>query len=206
MRAFARRNRFTQILVLMIIATLGGTSVATEISKKELEKMSKGQYEESHGHFQLQGDIVPIAEDGIHDPTDEDIEKLQPPAEAMLHFPRDARGVVNWVKTLDQGLINPRTGVTGKEKMHAVDFDVIFENTASMPYVRFPHRPHTMWLTCKNCHPGIFIPQRGANPITMAKIISGQYCGVCHGKVAFPPYECNRCHRVPRQSVGLRYK
>ena len=91
MRAFARRNHFTQILVLMFIATLGGTSVAADrISKKELEKMSKGQYEESHGHFQLQGDVVPIAEDGIHDPTDEDVQKLQP-------HPRLVRGALGVV-------------------------------------------------------------------------------------------------------------
>jgi len=94
--------------------------------------------------------------------------------------------------------------VKGEEKMHSVDFDVIFKNTASMPYVRFPHLPHTQWLTCKNCHPAIFLPQRGGNFVTMAAIIEGEYCGVCHGKVAFPPLECNRCHSVSRESVGLR--
>lgn len=163
-------------------------------------------YEESSGHFQLHGDVVPIAEDGIHDKNNEAVKILQPPAEAMLNFPRDDRGVINWVETLDKGLIYPRMGLSEDDRMHAVDFDVIFKNTASMPYVRFPHRPHTVWLTCQNCHPAIFIPQRGSNPVTMSAIIAGEYCGVCHGKVAFPPYECNRCHRVPRESVGLRYK
>lgn len=161
--------------------------------------------EEFSGHFQLNGDIVPLAEDGIHDPENEAINVLQPPAEAMLDFPRDEWGIIDWVKTLNEGLIAPRTGLTGTERMHSVDFDVIFRNTASMPYVRFPHKPHTQWLTCKNCHPSIFIPQRGANPVTMAAIMSGEYCGVCHGKVAFPPYECKRCHREPRESTGLRY-
>lgn len=160
--------------------------------------------EEGGGHFQLQGDIVPIKKDGIHDPDNDAANVLQPPYEAMKGFPRDGRGVVNWVEALDQGLINPRTGVTGNEKMHSVDFDVIFKNTASMPYVRFPHLPHTKWLTCKNCHPAIFLPQRGGNFVTMAAIIEGEYCGVCHGKVAFPPLECNRCHSVARESVGLR--
>ena len=160
--------------------------------------------DEGSGHFQLQGDVIPIGKDGIHDPSDDAVSVLQPPYEAMKGFPRDARGVVNWVETLDQGLINPRTGLTGNEKMHSVDFDVIFKNTASMPYVRFPHLPHTKWLTCKNCHPGIFLPQRGGNFVTMAAIIEGEYCGVCHGKVAFPPLECNRCHSVARESAGLR--
>lgn len=160
--------------------------------------------DEGGGHFQLQGDIVPIEKDGIHDPQNDAVKTLQPPAEAMKDFPRDARGIINWVETLNSGLIQPRTGLTGNEKMHSVDFDVIFKNTASMPYVRFPHLPHTKWLTCKNCHPAIFLPQRGGNFVTMAAIIEGEYCGVCHGKVAFPPLECNRCHSVSRESVGLR--
>jgi len=163
-----------------------------------------GVADDNNGHFQLQGDVVPIEKDGIHDPQNAAVKTLQPPSEAMKGFPRDARGIVNWVETLDKGMIQPRTGLTGNEKMHSVDFDVIFKNTASMPYVRFPHLPHTKWLTCKNCHPGIFLPQRGGNFVTMAAIIEGEYCGVCHGKVAFPPMECNRCHSVSRESVGLR--
>ncbi len=160
--------------------------------------------DEGAGHFQLNGQVVPISEDGIHDATNDAVKILQPPAEAMANFPRDQRGVINWVETLDRGLVNPRTGLSGTEKMHSVDFDVIFKNTASMPYVRFPHLPHTRWLTCKNCHPEIFLPQRGGNFVTMAAIIEGEFCGVCHGKVAFPPLECNRCHSVSRDSVGLR--
>lgn len=156
------------------------------------------------GHFQLNGEVIPIEKDGIHDPENDAVNILQPPVDAMKNFPRDAHGVVNWVETLDKGLIKPRTGLTGKEKMKFVDLDVIFKNTASMPYVRFPHLPHTKWLTCKNCHPGIFLPQRGGNFVTMAAIIEGEFCGVCHGNVAFPPLECNRCHSVARESAGLR--
>lgn len=160
--------------------------------------------EQGSGHYQLNGDVVPIAKDGIHDPENAAVSILQPPAEAMKDFPRDQRGVINWVETLDSGVIAPRTGVTGSEKMHSVDFDVIFKNTASMPYVRFPHLPHTKWLTCNNCHPAIFLPQRGGNFVTMASIIEGEFCGVCHGKVSFPPLECNRCHSVARDNIGLR--
>jgi len=201
------RGIFGRHLFQSFVLIAASTSVMfLSVVDSEAKDVKRGAYEESSGHFQLNGDVVPIAEDGIHDPTDEAVRALQSPAEAMLNFPRDDRGIINWVETLDQGIINPRTGVTGNEKMHAVDFDVIFQNTASMPYVRFPHRPHTIWLTCQNCHPGIFIPQRGSNPVTMAAIMAGEYCGVCHGKVAFPPYECNRCHRESRKSVGLRYK
>ena len=160
--------------------------------------------EEGGGHYQLHGDVVEISEDGIHDSENDAVHTLQPPSKAMKDFPRDGRGIINWVEALDRGLIAPRTGLTGGEKMHSVDFDVLFKNTASMPFVRFPHLPHTKWLTCKNCHPAIFLPQRGGNFVTMAAIIEGEYCGVCHGKVAFPPLECNRCHSVARENLGLR--
>lgn len=159
---------------------------------------------EGSGHYQLQGDALEIYEDGIHDPENDGTRILQPPFKAMLNFPRDDRGVIDWVVALDKGDITPRTGKTGNEKMHSVDFDVIFKNTASMPYVRFPHLAHTKWLTCKNCHPMIFLPQKGGNYVSMAAIMQGEYCGVCHGKVAFPPTGCSRCHNVPRKSVGLR--
>ena len=33
--------------------------------------------------------------------------------------------------------------------------------------------------------------------MNMMKIISGQYCGVCHGRVAFPLINCFRCHSQP---------
>ena len=154
-------------------------------------------------HYQLKGEIVPIAEDGIHDPTSEAVNILQQPHEAMAGFPRDSQGIIDWVKALDSGIINPRKSVDGEGDMFPVDFDIIFRNTASMPNVRFPHRQHTEWLTCANCHPLIFIPQKGANPVSMSAIIQGEYCGVCHGKVAFPPtMNCGRCHSVPNQ-VGL---
>ena len=152
-------------------------------------------------HFQLTGDIVPIAEDGIHDPEGEAVAVLQQPYEAMANFPRDSQGIIDWVKTLEMGLIDPRKSVDGTGDMFPVDFDIIFKDTASMPHVRFPHRQHTEWLTCANCHPLIFIPQKGANPVSMSAIIQGEYCGVCHGKVAFPPtMNCGRCHSVPNET------
>jgi c(7)-type cytochrome triheme protein len=61
--------------------------------------------------------------------------------------------------------------------------------------VVFPHAPHTFWLRCESCHPGIFQMRAGSTPITMGKIFEGEYCGRCHGKVAFPPQMgCPRCY------------
>lgn len=156
-------------------------------------------------HYQLEGKAVPVDADGIHDPSNDAVKVLQEPVDAMLGFPRDNSGVIDWVKVLDDGLIDPRKGLNGEDQMHVVDFDVIFKNTGSMPYVRYPHRQHTEWLTCKNCHPRIFLPQKGGNPVTMSGIMQGNYCGVCHGKVAFPPTKnCGRCHSVARDTVGLK--
>lgn len=157
-------------------------------------------------HFQTEGEVVPLAEDGIHDPTNQAVVRiLQEPVEAMADFPRDDKGIIDWVKVLDRGLISPRKSLTGQDEMYPADFDILFANTGSMPNVRFPHLQHTEWLTCANCHPAIFLPQKGGNPVTMSAIIEGKYCGVCHGKVAFPPTKnCGRCHSVPRKSPGLR--
>ena len=49
--------------------------------------------------------------------------------------------------------------------------------------------------------PAIFKPQKGANQISMAGILLGQQCGVCHGKVAFPVSECRLCHSKPKSSA-----
>jgi c(7)-type cytochrome triheme protein len=75
-----------------------------------------------------------------------------------------------------------------------MDLNIVREVKGSMPDVVYPHKQHTEWLDCSNCHPKIFIPQKGANQISMASILLGQKCGVCHGKVAFPVSECRLCH------------
>lgn len=58
-------------------------------------------------------------------------------------------------------MIDARQSKLGDKDMYAADFDIIFKNTGSMPFVRFPHLPHTEWLTCANCHPAIFLPRKG---------------------------------------------
>ena len=140
--------------------------------------------------------------DGIHDPSNEALASLQQPGEAMANFPADRRGGVNWAKAIQDGIINPRASLDGKEEMRVMDLDIIFTDTGEMPYVRFPHLDHTRWLDCSNCHPAIFVPQKGGNPqIGMDAVLSGRYCGVCHGKVAFPMWTCERCHSVPHGEV-----
>lgn len=153
---------------------------------------------------QAERQLLPLAEDGIHDAENPSFKLLQEPAEALANMPLDVTGMTDWVKTIQDGHIAPRNSVTGDEKMKEVDLDITMKNTASMPHVMFSHQAHTQWLTCSNCHSRIFLPQIGGNFITMAKIMEGEYCGVCHSKVAFSLLNCDRCHSVANEKAGLR--
>jgi c(7)-type cytochrome triheme protein len=140
---------------------------------------------------------LPPAQDGIHDPTNDGTLRLQPPLEAFAALPRSASGnQVDWVKALREKRVAPRADrVDPKAEMTVMDLNIVREVKGSMPDVVFPHKQHTEWLDCANCHPAIFVPQKGANQISMAAILLGQKCGVCHGKVAFPVSECRMCHQ-----------
>jgi c(7)-type cytochrome triheme protein len=145
-------------------------------------------------------------EDGIHDPDNEALATLQDPVEALEGFPRSSSATVDWVRALQIGLIEPRTRIDeAGPPMAELDFTIVMAETREMPYVRFPHKAHTQWLDCSNCHPAIFIPQAGANPITMGAILQGEYCGRCHGRVAFSIYECERCHNVMHSVAPVRW-
>jgi c(7)-type cytochrome triheme protein len=143
--------------------------------------------------------------DGIHDTVNDAIVVLQNPAAAMKDFPRDRRHQVDWVQALAQGHIEPRADLLGKEKMAVLDLDILMKNTQFMPWVKFPHNRHTQWLACSNCHPAIFEAKEHANPISMNKVLRGEYCGVCHDKVAFALFTCERCHSVTHEGSGPKW-
>ncbi len=106
------------------------------------------------------------------------------------------QGAPDWAKALTDGVISPRAGVdpkTADEAVLPLDVELV-PSAGDMFKVIFPHKTHTEWLGCPNCHTGIFQMAKGADPITMEKINAGQYCGLCHGKVAFPATTCGRCH------------
>ncbi len=120
--------------------------------------------------------------------------------EAAKFLPKDAAGHVDWVEAVKAGAIRPRPGPDPKTPEQAIlDMDVELASAPSRLFsVTYPHAAHTRWLACQNCHPAIFPLSRQAAPtaVTMAKILAGQYCGVCHGKVAFGiEGRCARCHR-----------
>jgi c(7)-type cytochrome triheme protein len=137
----------------------------------------------------------------FYDPANPAYGALQKANEALAGFPVDPQGHVDWMSALATGRIKPLADLQGHSQMQPLDLDILMKNTKQMPYVRFPHRSHTLWLDCSNCHPALFEPQAGANRITMAEIFRGRYCGVCHDRVAFITYfSCNRCHAVPRDT------
>ena len=151
----------------------------------------------------------PLAIDGLHDmaalrdPSNPASQILQEPSDGLANLPASPGGNwVNWVKALVNGEISPRraksavgSGIEAEELV--MDMDIMLDLNGSMNMVLFPHRAHTLWLACSNCHPAIFLPQKGANRISMEMILMGEQCGKCHGAVAFPPTDCSRCHSVP---------
>ena len=111
---------------------------------------------------------------------------------------------MRWVDAIDQGAIAPRANLLPQTEVRVLDQDLIIAKFGSMPAVQFPHRAHTLWLDCSNCHNALFIDKAGANKFSMTAILNGEQCGVCHGAVAFPLTECNRCHSVPNESLRRR--
>jgi c(7)-type cytochrome triheme protein len=146
---------------------------------------------------------LPPPQDGIHDPTNDGTLQLQAPLEAFAALPKSNAGnQIDWVRALAENRIAPRADrVDPKAEMALLDLNIVREVKGSMPDVVYPHKSHTQWLDCSNCHPSIFVPQKGANQISMASILLGQKCGVCHGKVAFPVSECRRCHSKPKTTA-----
>jgi c(7)-type cytochrome triheme protein len=138
----------------------------------------------------------PAVDSGIHDPANDMTLQLQPPGASFITLPKSMAGNhVDWVKALEGKLIAPRWDKADPAAAAIVmDLNIVREVKGSMPDVVYPHKQHTEWLDCSNCHPKIFVPQKGANQISMASILLGQKCGVCHGKVAFPVSECRLCH------------
>jgi len=153
-----------------------------------------------------QGSNARPAEDGIHDPANPGTDLLQWPSEAFQDLPKTRDGnLVDWVAALKNGNIRPMVDLTDPEaEPFLMDLVIVREVKGSMPNVVYPHLAHTEWLDCANCHDEIFVPEKGANQISMAGILLGQKCGVCHGKVAFPVSDCRRCHAQPKTKEELR--
>ncbi len=111
-------------------------------------------------------------------------------------MPKDKFGLVDWIKMADEGIIKP-AGSLDVNKVDVPPFDMSVEIKAKGDFVKdvmFNHKTHTYWLSCENCHTGIFQMAKGSNKMSMKGIVEGKWCGRCHGKISFPLADCNRCH------------
>ncbi|MBL4614001.1 MAG: c-type cytochrome [Magnetovibrio sp.] len=199
-------NMIKKISLILVALSVTVAGVSTNVAfsaeqkasaKKVVKKSKKSSANRFNRLFKGPANFnLSQMKDGFHDPENAGTEMLQPPKEAFADLPKSRAGNrVDWVKALNEGYIEPRADLTDdSKKMTVLNLDIVREVKGSMPDVVYPHKPHTQWLQCSNCHPKIFKPKKGANKISMAAILAGQYCGVCHGKVAFPISECRNCH------------
>ena len=127
-----------------------------------------------------------------------------PAAMELARLPKDKYGLVDWAVAIKNGNVKPWDSLEpGAMAAPPFNLDIVIQTKSNfMADVVFPHYVHTLWLTCTNCHTGIFQMKAGGNPeMTMAKIAAGEYCGRCHNRVAFPLTDCNRCHVKAKETV-----
>jgi len=132
--------------------------------------------------------------------------KLPPPAnwaEMYQRLPKDDDDNIDWMAALTDKTVTPSGVIDAKDKDPGKTSDDDIElSTSGKPkrMVVFSHAAHTQWLTCTNCHNAIFKREAGNATITMEAIDDGQFCGVCHDKVALAqPSGCKGCHKVKAQ-------
>jgi c(7)-type cytochrome triheme protein len=123
-------------------------------------------------------------------------------AKSTASLPRGRFGNgVDWEAAETSGKIRPAdtlpsVTVVRKPLEIPADYDITAKISA-LPEIVFSHRKHAVWGGCELCHPDIFTVKRGATKFTMEEIFKGRYCGACHGTVAFPTADCQRCHTKP---------
>lgn len=135
------------------------------------------------------------------------IERVRDPDSVLALLPRDAAGDVDWVAALRRRVVRPRRTLPGAEPppdMSGFQYDFLIKGPDPMFDALFPHSAHVEWLACGSCHPGIF-PSRDV-AITMEAVNQGEYCGRCHGKLAFQLTNCYRCHTAMPAGSGAEPK
>ena len=113
-------------------------------------------------------------------------------------FPKGVYGV-NWELAEQTHVIQPidfidGLSMTGASLKNRKDF-VVKPAYSWVHPIAFSHEKHTIWNGCELCHPDIFpAAQKGTVHYSMFLNIEGRYCGACHGKVASPLNNCQKCH------------
>ncbi|MBF0610688.1 MAG: hypothetical protein HQL55_06125 [Magnetococcales bacterium] len=88
--------------------------------------------------------------------------------------------------------------------------DVVLNKRAELAGMRpviYPHWFHRIRFRCKVCHKELGFNMRvGSNDVTMADIMDGKFCGMCHnGNVAWSAEHCDRCHSgYPGLETGIQ--
>lgn len=164
----------------------------TDISE---EKIRRGEYcGACHNDtlaFGISDDTCNICHTGNIGATDARFSELN-------DFPQSAYGdKINWVKALRKNKITPKQSIYN-DTFEALPFNKHIKLSPEWHGIKtvasFPHQKHTEWLDCADCHPDIFNIKKKGTRFRMDAIIRGEYCGVCHGTVAFPVEDCKRCH------------
>jgi c(7)-type cytochrome triheme protein len=120
-------------------------------------------------------------------------------------FPKNAYGI-DWEEAEATSVIKPidtLQGVSMKKvaMKNPEDFAIQARVTWASDIV-FSHKKHNTWNGCETCHPDIFpSTKKTGTRYTMFHIEAGEYCGVCHGKVAFTIKACNGCHKEMKDKV-----
>lgn len=123
-------------------------------------------------------------------------------------FPKNAYGV-DWEEADATGLIKPIDVLDGVSiKKTALKSQEDFAIQARVTWasdIIFSHKKHSVWNGCEVCHPEIFpATKKGVTRYTMFHINAGQYCGACHGKVAFSTKACGGCHKDMQDRADLK--
>jgi c(7)-type cytochrome triheme protein len=127
-------------------------------------------------------------------------EVIKPPdidwAGIYAALPRDKKGKVDWMRSLDEKLITPKPGIDpAAEPADTTDEEIQFVNDGEPGKpATFRHTTHTQWLTCKNCHSAIFKKRSDNLQFTHDDMEAGKYCGACHFKVVVVQSGCAGCH------------
>jgi c(7)-type cytochrome triheme protein len=117
-------------------------------------------------------------------------------------FPHERFGNgIDWELAENEGKIKLKDyieGISIKRKSLVIPQDSQVKSKVSeMPDIIFSHKKHAVWSGCELCHPDIFGVRKGSTVYSMDDIFSGKYCGLCHDKVSFPNFDCQRCHTKP---------
>ncbi len=106
---------------------------------------------------------------------------------------------INWDRALRKKRIKPVKSIWDKN-YSAIPFKktLVLKSEwgmADTAFAVFPHKKHTRWLDCADCHPDIFnIEKKGTKFFRMEYILDRKFCGACHLNVAFPIQDCKPCH------------